>query len=504
MKYGIIADNLAERTIVQRTSTHRNAYAYTLLSGGLLLVLVLPFIGRPYWDDELFSVRTASGLNTMLDTFRQYENNMALYYWMLLGWIKLFGVSEIATRSLSLIFAILSLVAYQRLANRFFASNISFLSGLVLLLNPLFLCYSIETRSYSLMILLGIVSTDLFLRLLTQRKAWHFVLYGLTLSAAVYSHYFGALMIPVHAAVMLFWRSRPGAWKDMVMTWALVALSVSPLAIFRPASTEQINWIGRPDLKTAIAAAIHLFGSAGIMIALAGIWSYFRIKAPMRAGRAVRDLALLALTWIFLPLALTFFFSLLVKPVFQERYLVASIPAAALLAGHVMHKSRLSGWPIHWLLAVLLAFQAFNVHQTLDQKGSGFDQVTAYIDRNAGPKDMVLAYPFFRADHYSFYLGQQSPSKQYLSPVPIHSAPYLPGGGGRDPDPDLARLDSLSAHRDRSFLICNIGPREADGRQNRTWLPEIDKVLSRHYTHRDTIVFRPDYILPVRLIVYSK
>ncbi|MCU0381532.1 MAG: glycosyltransferase family 39 protein, partial [Chitinophagaceae bacterium] len=314
MKYGIIADNLAERTLVQRTSTQRNAYAYTLLSSGLLLVLVLPFIGRPYWDDELFSVRTASGMHTMLDTFRQYENNMALYYWMLLGWIKLFGVSEIATRSLSLIFAILSLVAYQRLANRFFASNISFLSGLVLLLNPLFLCYSIETRSYSLMILLGIVSTDFFLRLLAQRKAWHFVLYGLTLSAAVYAHYFGALMIPVHAGVMLFWRSRPGAWKDMLMTWALVALSVSPLAIFRPASTEQINWIGRPDLKTAIAAAIHLFGSAGIMIALAGIWSYFRIKAPLRAGRAMRDLALLALTWIFLPLALTFFFSLLVKP----------------------------------------------------------------------------------------------------------------------------------------------------------------------------------------------
>jgi hypothetical protein len=89
-------------------------------------------------------------------------------------------------------------------------------------------------------------------------------------------------------------------------------------------------------------------------------------------------------------------------------------------------------------------------------------------------------------------------------PKPFHAADYLPGGGGRDPDPDLRRLDSMSAVYERSFLICNPAPREADGRQNRIWQPEIEKVLSRHYRQRDTIVFSPEYSVPLRLIIYSR
>ena len=211
-----------------------------------------------------------------------------------------------------------------------------------------------------------------------------------------------------------------------------------------------------------------------------------------------------AIAWILIPVLSVFLFSLVVQPLFQYHYFIGSLPAAALLSGIFYQNAERSAPPVQWAGWIVLAVLIMPGYLSLQNKGTGYSEATRYISSLAGEKDRVIAYPFFKGDHYKAYLERQSGAGDFLYPVPIHAAAYLPGGGGVDPDPDLRRLDSLASVCQRIFLICNPAPREADQRQNRIWLPRIHQVLAVHFPRQDTFIFRPEYASPTRLIVYRK
>jgi hypothetical protein len=81
----------------------------------------------------------------------------------------------------------------------------------------------------------------------------------------------------------------------------------------------------------------------------------------------------------------------------------------------------------------------------------------------------------------------------------------LPGGGGRDPDPDMQALNNVAAGNDKVYLMCKEGstPTNADSIQNRIWLPQIQRIIySKHPKQHDRI-FGAGSTQPVRIIVYE-
>ncbi|HZZ74628.1 MAG TPA: hypothetical protein VFE04_01825, partial [Puia sp.] len=50
------------------------------IPGLFLLILTLPFITGEYWSDEIYSVMVSRSWSVMQEYFRNYENNMSLYY----------------------------------------------------------------------------------------------------------------------------------------------------------------------------------------------------------------------------------------------------------------------------------------------------------------------------------------------------------------------------------------------------------------------------------------
>lgn len=477
---------------------------YIWVQAIVLIACILPSIGQAYWDDEIFSIRTASSLSAMAETFHRYEHNMCLYYFLLHGWIACFGDGEIATRSLSLLFSIGSLFVFARLARRFLPDGYAFLAGLLLVVNPLFLLYSVEVRSYSLLLFLNISATWLFTRVLERLSARDLVLYGICLSAAIYAHYFGFLLLPVHAAVLLTARAGRDKWRVFLAVWSAVLLSILPLVVFRPQSLDQINWIRRPGLQLLLETLVNLSGGWGMFLVLLCC----AVVITARGGRLfpVGDPLFRALlpAWCWLPVLSMAVFSVLVKPAFLERYFIGSIPAAAILAAALLREA-LHQQPMPrmaWLLIIPTALM-FSI-EPLQQKGSGYKDVAHYISTHADPGDVVIAYPFMKADHYRFYVRDQAGEKPHLMPLPIHTADYLPGGGGRDPDPDLGRVDSIARAASRVFLVCNSGFLPSDQQLNKTWLPSIDSILRRSHAIKDTLVFGEALIQPTRLIIYRR
>jgi mannosyltransferase len=162
------------------------------------------------WYDEAFSVYV-SGMSLGDITARTAADiQPPLYYYLLHFWMALAGETEFVVRFLSLLFGVLIVPLMFVTARRLFNRAAALFSALLVLFSPLYLWYSQETRMYSLITFLALLSSYSLLRALqgADRKWWlAFVLANI---AAVYTHYF-AFVIIAFQLVYCLWRllSRP-------------------------------------------------------------------------------------------------------------------------------------------------------------------------------------------------------------------------------------------------------------------------------------------------------
>lgn len=110
------------------------------------------FLTQPFWRDEAFSYFMAkkSLLEIILTTAKDFSP--PLYYLVLHYWIKVFGTSEIALRSLSLVFFWATIYVAFLFLNDIFKIKLkkSFFYLIFFIINPLLLYYAFEARMYTM------------------------------------------------------------------------------------------------------------------------------------------------------------------------------------------------------------------------------------------------------------------------------------------------------------------------------------------------------------------
>gem|GEM_PF-1643645 len=117
-----------------------------------------------------------------------------LFYVIHHFWIALFGMSEVALRSISVLFALLSVIGLYKLGKLIFNRRVGLIAAFLLAISPWHIWISQNARSNSLLLFLIIVSIYSFFQLLeTKRKKW-FAVYACVTTIAIYTHYF-AFMI---------------------------------------------------------------------------------------------------------------------------------------------------------------------------------------------------------------------------------------------------------------------------------------------------------------------
>jgi len=171
--------------------------------------IVLRFVQRSeLWLDESLSVNIASlPLGDITEALR-HDGHPPLYYWLLHGWMELFGGSNVAVRALSGIFSVAALplawIAGRRIGGRPVA-----VAALVLLaVSPFAVHYGSETRPYSLVMLL-VLAGWLLLDDALRRPTWP-RLVGLAVVSGVLllTHYWSMWLLAA-VGLCLLWR----AWR---------------------------------------------------------------------------------------------------------------------------------------------------------------------------------------------------------------------------------------------------------------------------------------------------
>lgn len=316
--------------------------------------LVLRFTTRSgLWLDEALSVNIAElPLGEIAGALRQ-DGHPPLYYYLLHGWIRVVGDSDVAVRSLSGVFAVLALplayVAGRRIGGRL----LGWVALGVFALTPFLIRYGTETRMYALvtlLVLVGYLLVDDIVR--RNRTAWWRVgLLALVVAAGLWTHYW--MMWPTAAlALVLLWtwrrgrdpQTRAGAARALVglVGGGVLFLPWVPTLLYQSAHTGT-PWAGpvRPvaflaltftDLGGGAFSDAQFVGTTVVVLVLLGVFgrglSARRIELDLTTVPELRaEAAVAALTMAF-GLAITY----ATWSAYATRYAAVFIPLLVLFA----------------------------------------------------------------------------------------------------------------------------------------------------------------------------
>jgi mannosyltransferase len=376
---------------------------------------------RDLWDDEAASVIFAQlSWSGFVSTLRNYEANMAFYYLLLHYWLH-FGDNVTFIRGLSVLFGVAAIPATYMLGKTLFGVKEGIVSAAFSAVNTFQIRYSQEARSYSLVILLSILSTFFLVRAIEtprQRRFW--VSYVLMSALGIYAHVFFILVVAAQwlsVGYGLIRRQRQAAFWTVT---GLLLLS-APMGIFLLTKNQgQLNWVLRPTPQELLEFFKLFTGYGGS--ALLSTYCFLCLIAVFHAYREPRGSAALfderqrtglVASWLVFPIAFVVSTSF-VEAIFYDRYMAISAPALALLAGKgVIDLDRLfprfrALVPGMLLLFFLLSFWGIlRYNRGPAAQGDQWQSVTRYVLAGQQTGDSAFFYRASGSRPFTYYAHRE-------------------------------------------------------------------------------------------------
>jgi mannosyltransferase len=208
----------------------------------LIVALVAGIAARllpstPLWLDEALSVDIASQpLGDITERLR-HDGHPPLYYWLLHGWISLFGNSDAAVRSLSVVFGLAALVLVWYVARRLGGPAVGLTALTVLAASPYGIRYASETRMYSMMMVLALVGWIVVERAWRRPRPVQLVIVALVTGLLLLTHYWAMFFVAAFGVLLLLRAARASEASDRAAARRLLAAAVAGGLLFVP-------WVG--------------------------------------------------------------------------------------------------------------------------------------------------------------------------------------------------------------------------------------------------------------------
>jgi len=457
----------------------------------LLVILILAAGLRFYrlgsqslWNDEGTTVALVQRDAATIVRNASADIHPPLYYFVLGGWVRLFGTSEASARSLSALAGVALVAVTYLLGRQLLMPGGAILATLLAAIAPLQVYYSQEARMYMWAALLAALSWGAFICLLRRsqnltRWSWRdALLWLLVSSAAVYSHYVTMMVIAMQSVTVLVaaLRQRPFRWRWLLVWIAallvLVALYIPWLVV---AGRSMLGW---PDVGARL-------GSLALMSQFAQVLTWGVTMPPSYLIRVVgwlvlamallgpllvgRQKAWPTLLWLAGTLGFVLVASLW-RVFFKDKFLLFVHPAyvlglAAFIQGcwRYFQSKALARVVPALLLVGLLGVAGVSlghlytdpVYQRDDYRG-----LIAEIQRTAGPDDAIL----INAPSQIETVGYYHHGPQELVPLPL-SRPL-------DPATVQAQLEELVATHPRIYGLFWATDESDPQRFIETWLDQ--------------------------------
>ena len=318
-----------------------------------------------------------------------------LYHLTLHYFSACFGGGEASLRAMSVIFGLTSVVLVYLLAEELFGPAVGLAAALLWAFNPLAVLFAHWARMYSMFIAVALAHLLFMAKLRRNPSPQRTVICGLLGAAMLYTHLGGVLILAAESAMVVrdFWlRRKSNVWPAIVIAVAVFSPFI-PVAVSQSQSLlfgHWLDWIGaqRPQLSVGFKATL-VFAAA-----IAGLWLVFATRDATERSEALRWCMAVA----FLPIMLMVGASVLVRPMFEIRYLAPSWALAAVAVAVALDTMgtrfrRLGVLAIAGLFVALIP-----IYQNADI--DPWRDIAQQVETSAAPAEaVVFEAGFFGPDH---------------------------------------------------------------------------------------------------------
>lgn len=174
----------------------------------LALLLRLPLLNQSLWLDEAIQALALQGHYGPLLSYALSDFQPPLYHFLLSGWTQLFGYSELALRTPSLLAGVLLVYFVLQLGTLLYTPKVGKYATLLTATNPLLIYYSQEGRTYMLTTLLVTMSCYYLARLQKDKSAPPLIIiyYFLVTAAVLWTSYLAWFVILLQLGYLLYLR----------------------------------------------------------------------------------------------------------------------------------------------------------------------------------------------------------------------------------------------------------------------------------------------------------
>jgi hypothetical protein len=374
--------------------------------------------------DEIFSVGVAThSWAGLMQAVGRDSIHPPLFYFLLKLWIALGNDSLFWARLLPALFSSLAIVPVVLLGREFHLRPVAINTTVGLAaVHPFLLYYSQHVRMYTLLMLCALTSLWIFHACIRPGKrstTGKFAALTLVNIVAVYSHYYGWLVIGLECGYLILWKRE--YWKRMMVSSAVVLAAFTPWMYWvgkfiyaKGGLASNLDWIQKPDAGALAWFFVDLAGfgdfpSIGrqavillVLLVLAAGYAAWCERARLHTGHFVyvaRFLLYFVLGSVFVAFTAS---RLLPSSVWGHRHMVYLVfPILMLVAAAYFQLNSLPVRITGGVLCAVWAGMCIQHHIKGDDKKTPYDLLV--VRMLAQEADNPATVTFYSVDKYLHY-----------------------------------------------------------------------------------------------------
>src|SRR3989338_1624725 len=374
------------------------------------------YLTRGFWGDEAWtSLISQLPFQQMLKTTAA-DFHPPGYYTIVELVYKFLPPTEIITRSISIIFYLLTVFLVYKLASEIKGRMFGLISAVVVLVNPIFFTYAFEARNYTMFAFAATGSIYCLIKLSSvlgsrfsenkpqktdnRKRLW--TLFVLFSTLGIYTHYYMFFILAAQGLYLILFDRK--ILLRMIWAYAVVAVLYFPWIPFlekQVTSVGQSYWIGAVDRRTHFEALLRILGGENknilrpflfwlsLTLIAVGLAQHIRQKSFERSYRLVWLWAVVPFILATLPGLAIDGFKMPFRPIFFWRYL---IPAAVPLSMVIVHAAqKLPNRLFAVSIGLVLVSSSYIDYNTFFSYPSNFKQVySGQIIPNLDESDKIV------------------------------------------------------------------------------------------------------------------
>jgi mannosyltransferase len=415
-------------------AAHRDGLAVAVPTVLAAVLCCLQLTGRSLGFDEAATVTIAAQHGAKFGSAIAHDGgNMSGFYILLHLLMRWFGNGAVVLRLPSALGSVATVAFTGTIALRLFGRRAAVAAGLLAAVSLPLVFWAQNARGYALMVAFVSAAYLVFSSLRERSRLTGWIAYAVLMSLATYMSFVAVLVIPAQLVTLLPRQHRRRLIPFALSLGTMAALCLPLMVLAARRGSGQLFWVPPPTREIEVQV-LQSLTSAGLepsfratptttLLLVLTVAALIAVALAQMLGWRGRDggdgwAGGLALSWLVVPVLLSFAYSLLFQPLFLPRNLLMSAPAVAILLGAGVAHRRLPPQAAWAALAVLLVLRGLQLAPAYATSPEPWREASAYVLAHDKPGDCIAFYPADGRMAFQYYFARRSDRTRRL-PRPI-------------------------------------------------------------------------------------